>query len=90
MTSLLARSISDFSNYKMLLIDADPTHPHLSNMVNLHPNKSLEEIRLNAVKNAAESKIDAQSLAENIDFNVYEGLAESKKFCLFSIGQPEG
>ncbi|MFX1274610.1 MAG: AAA family ATPase [Promethearchaeota archaeon] len=89
-TSLLARSISDFSNYKMLLIDADPTHPHLSNMVNLHPNKSLEEIRLNAVKNAAESKIDAQSLAENIDFNVYEGLAESKKFCLFSIGQPEG
>lgn len=74
----------------MLLIDADPTHPHLSNMVNLHPNKSLEEIRLNAVKNAAESKIDAQSLAENIDFNVYEGLAESKKFCLFSIGQPEG
>lgn len=89
-TSLLAKSISDMSSFKLLLIDADPTHPHLSNMVNLKPSKTIEEIRLNAVKEAAEKKVDAQSLAERIDFNVYEGLAESKKFCLFSIGQPKG
>ncbi len=86
----MAKAISQSYDYKMLLIDADPTHPHLCNLVNLSPAKSLEEIRLNSIKNAAKKDKDAQELAENIDFNVYEGLAESKDFCLFSIGQPEG
>ena len=36
-TTLLAKSISKGYNLKMLLIDADPTHPHLSYMVNLIP-----------------------------------------------------
>jgi len=89
-TTLLAKLISQSYNYKMLLIDADPTHPHLSNMVKLAPNKSLEEIRLDAVKSAHKKDKNAKKLAERIDFAVYEGLAENKAFCLFSIGQPEG
>ena len=89
-TTLLAKVISQTQKYKLLLIDADPTHPHLCNMVKLMPNKSLEEIRLEAVKKAHKKKKDALKLAERIDFNVYEGMAESKDFCLFSIGQPEG
>lgn len=89
-TTLMARVISEMEKFKLLLIDADPTHPHLSQMVNLKPNKSLEEIRINAVKNAHEKEANSKRLAEQIDFRVYEGLAESKSFCLFSIGQPEG
>ncbi len=89
-TTLMAKIISQTHNFKLLLIDADPTHPHLSNMVKLSPNKSLEEVRLDAVKNAHKKNTEAKSLAERIDFNVYDGMAESKDFCLFSIGQPEG
>lgn len=89
-TALLAKVITQTYKYKMLLIDADPTHPHLCSMVKLTPNKSLEEIRINAVKKAHRKSEDTQKLAERIDFDVYEGMAESKNFCLFSIGQPEG
>jgi len=89
-TTLIAKIISESYDKKLLLIDADPTHPHLSNMVKLKPDKSLEEIRLNAVKEAHQKDSEAKTLAERIDFNVYEGMAENKKFCLFSIGQPEG
>lgn len=89
-TTLMAKVITQSYNNKMLLIDADPTHPHLCSMVKLIPDKSLEEIRLNAVKKAGKKNEDAQKLAERIDFDVYEGMAESKNFCLFSIGQPEG
>lgn len=89
-TTLIAKEISESYDKKLLLIDADPTHPHLSNMVKLKPDKSLEEIRMDAVKAAHQNDSNAKSLAEKIDFNVYEGMAESKNFCLFSIGQPEG
>ncbi|MFX1443573.1 MAG: AAA family ATPase [Promethearchaeota archaeon] len=89
-TTLMAKIITQSYKKKMLLIDADPTHPHLCSMVKLTPDKSLEEIRINAVKKAHTKSEDAQQLAERIDFDVYEGMAESKNFCLFSIGQPEG
>jgi len=89
-STLLVKALLDIQKYKLLLIDADPTHPHLSNMVKLKPDKSLEEIRLDAVKEAHRKDTEPKSLAEKIDFNVYEGMAESKNFCLFSIGQPEG
>ncbi len=89
-TTLMVKIITQSHKYKMLLIDADPTHPHLCSMVKIAPDKSLEEIRLNAVKNAHRKSEDTQKLAERIDFDVYEGMAESKDFCLFSIGQPEG
>jgi len=59
-------------------------------MLKVKPKKSLEEIRLNAVKKAHSEKDDPQKVAERIDFDVYEGMAESKNFCIFSIGQPEG
>lgn len=89
-TTLMAKIITRSHKNKMLLIDADPTHPHLCSMVKLTPDKSLEEIRLNAVRKAHKKSEDTQKLAERIDFDVYEGMAESKNFCLFSIGQPEG
>lgn len=88
-TTLLAKVISQIHKYKLLLIDADPTHPHLCNMIKLYPNKSLEEIRLDVIKNIQNKNNDPIKLAENIDFNVYESMAESKNFCLLSIGQPE-
>jgi len=59
-------------------------------MVKVKPSKSLEELRIEAVKRAHNGGGSAQELAERIDFDVYEGMAESKDFCLFSIGQPEG
>ncbi len=89
-TTLIAKAISTSYNYKLLLIDADPTHPHLSNMVKLVPERSLEKIRADLIDRTISKKEDVQSLAETIDFKVYDAIKESKEFSLFSIGQPEG
>lgn len=89
-TTLIAKIISENYKYKMLLIDADPTHPHLSHMVNLIPEKSLEELRTNVIEEILTRTKDFEEVAENIDFEVYNAIAESKKFSLFSIGHPEG
>jgi len=89
-TALLALTISKNYNYKMLLIDADPAHPHLSNMVKLIPKKSLEKIRTDVIDKTLKKEKTAQNLAEFIDFEVYSAIAESKDFSLFSLGQPEG
>jgi len=89
-TALLAKAISQNYDYKLLLIDADPTHPHLSKMVNLIPKKSLESIRADVIEQTLENEKNITIIAENIDFKVYDALTESKQFSLFSIGQPEG
>jgi CO dehydrogenase maturation factor len=89
-TTLLAKSISQKEKYKILLIDADPTHPHLSYMVNLLPKKSLEELRTDVIDEILTKAKDFEKVAENIDFEVYNAITESKDFSLFSIGQPEG
>lgn len=88
-TTLIARSISKNYDYKILLIDADPTHPHLSNMVNLIPKKSLEKLRTDVIEEILTNAKDFEKAAENIDFEVYNAITESKDFSLFSIGQPE-
>ena len=59
-------------------------------MLKIKPKRTLEELRLDAIKNAHNEKNDPQILAEKIDFAIYEGMTESKDFCIFSIGQPEG
>jgi CO dehydrogenase maturation factor len=89
-TALIAESLAEKYNYKILLIDADPTHPHLSKMVKLIPKKSLEEIRVDIIDKSLKKEKKPQELAENIDFEIYNSIAESKKYSLFSIGQPEG
>ncbi|MFX0003786.1 MAG: AAA family ATPase [Candidatus Hodarchaeota archaeon] len=89
-TALLAKIISKFHKFKMLLIDADPTHPHLSHMVNLVPEKSLERLRVDVIDEILTKATDFEKVAENIDFEVYNAIAENKDFSLFSIGQPEG
>ena len=89
-TTLIAKAISTSYKYKLLLIDADPTHPHLSKMVKLVPEISLEKIRADLIDSTISKKEAVQSLAEKIDFEVYNAIKESKDFSLFSIGQPEG
>jgi CO dehydrogenase maturation factor len=90
-TALLAKAISKNKNkFKLLLIDADPTHPHLSYMVNLVPEKSLEKLRTEVIDEILTKANDFEAVAENIDFEVYNAIVESKAFSLFSIGQPEG
>jgi CO dehydrogenase maturation factor len=89
-TALLAKTISKLYKFKMLLIDADPTHPHLSHMVNLIPEKSLEKLRVDVIDEILTKATDFEKVAENIDFEVYNAIAENKNFSLFSIGQPEG
>jgi len=89
-TTLLAKSISKNYKYKMLLIDADPTHPHLSHMVNLVPEKSLEKLRTDVIDEILTKAKDFEKVAENIDFEVYNAITESKAFSIFSLGQPEG
>ena len=89
-TTLLAKAISKKYKKKLLLIDADPTHPHLSHMVNLVPEKSLEQLRTEVIDEILTKATDFKEVAENIDFEVYNAIVESKDFSLFSIGQPEG
>ncbi len=88
-TTLIAKAISTSYKFKLLLIDADPTHPHLSKMVKLVPEESLEKIRADLIDTTISKKKDIQSIAESIDFKVYNAITESKDFSLFSIGQPE-
>ena len=88
-TALLAKNVSQNYNFKMLLIDADPTHPHLSNMVKLIPQVSLEMIRIGIINKTLDKEKSIQELAENIDFEVYNAIVEGKDFSLISIGQPE-
>jgi len=88
-TTLLAKNISQNYKFKTLLIDADPTHPHLSNMVKLIPRISLEMIRIDVINKSLDKKKSIQELAENIDFEVYNAIVEGKDFSLISIGQPE-
>ncbi|MHA2185500.1 MAG: AAA family ATPase, partial [Promethearchaeota archaeon] len=73
----------------MLLIDADPTHPHLSYMVKLVPQVSLEMIRIDVINKTLEKERTVKELAENIDFEVYNAIVEGKDYSLISIGQPE-
>jgi len=89
-TTLIAKAISISYTFKLLLIDADPTHPHLSNMVELVPERSLEKIRTELIEKTIGKKEDVHAIAETIDFEVYSAIKESKDFSLFSIGQPEG
>ncbi len=55
-TTLIAKAISISYNFKLLLIDADPTHPHLSKMVNLLPEKSLEMVRAELIDKTINKK----------------------------------
>ncbi len=89
-TTLLAKSISNGYDFKMLLIDADPTFPHLSSSLNLIPKKSLEKLRIEVIDELLTKAKDFEAVAENIDFEVYNAIAESKDFSLLSLGQPEG
>ena len=88
-TALLAKTVSQRYKFKMLLIDADPTHPHLSHMVKLIPKVSLEMIRINVINKTLDKEKSIQELAESIDFEVYNAIVEGKDFSLISIGQPE-
>jgi CO dehydrogenase maturation factor len=88
-TTLIAKVLSEDYNYKLLLIDADPTHPHLSHMVELVPKKSLEDVRLEIIKESMKKKNKLVKIAENVDFKLYDAIEESKKFSLLSIGNPE-
>jgi CO dehydrogenase maturation factor len=90
LTTLMAKSLAMDYIYKLLLIDADPTHPHLSKMVKMIPEKSIEDIRKELINRAINIKNSAKEIAENIDFEVYNAIVESKEFSLFSIGQPDG
>lgn len=89
-TTLLAKIISKRYDFKILLIDADPTYSHLSQMVKLVPKKSLEKLRTDVIDDILTRGKNFEELAENIDFEVYNAITESKDFSLFSIGQPEG
>jgi len=89
-TTLMAKVISIDHNYNLLLIDADPTHPHLSKMVKLSPKKSIEELRSELINSILNNSNSTDNIAEKIDFDVYNAIVENKQFSLFSIGQPEG
>ena len=88
-TTLIAKVLSEEYNYKLLLIDADPTHPHLSHMVELVPEKSLEDIRLEIIKESMQKTKKLVKIAENVDFKLYNTIMENRKFSLLSIGNPE-
>ena len=88
-TALMTKTLTRNYNFKLLLIDADPTHPHLSVMVNLKPKITVEKIRSNIIQKTLGKQKNIKEIAENVDFEVYNAIEESKSFSLLSIGQPE-
>ncbi len=89
-TVLFFKALSELEKYKILLIDADPTHSHLCDMMNIHPKKSIEAVRKNLIQQVSEKNKNVSDIAQNIDFKVYDAMTETKYFCLLSLGQPEG
>lgn len=87
-TTLMTKVLSEQFNLKFLLIDADPTHPHLCNMVNLSASKSLEEIRKSTIERTIQDNQNTLEIAKNLDFEIYDAMGESKEFSILSIGQP--
>ena len=88
-TTLMTKSLTNNYDFKLLLIDADPTHPHLSLMVNLKPKTTIEKIRSEIIHKTLSKQKNIREIAENVDFKVYNAIQESKSFSLLSIGQPE-
>ncbi|MFO8018203.1 MAG: AAA family ATPase [Promethearchaeia archaeon] len=88
-TTFLAKILSEYWDYKLLLIDGDPTHPHLSHMVELVPDTSLEKVRQQTINKTLEKSEEAKDIAHNIDFEIYNAIKESKRFSVLSIGQPQ-
>jgi CO dehydrogenase maturation factor len=89
-TTLITKALSVNYNYKLLLIDGDPTYPHLSKMLKLNPKKNLETIKSKLINNIRFGDKNNIKAEEIIDFEVYNAITESKQYSLFSIGQPEG
>jgi CO dehydrogenase maturation factor len=88
-TTLLAKLLSEKYNKKLLLIDADPTHPHLSYMVNLIPEKTIEDVRTEIIEESINRTLEVDKIARNIDYKIYNIVKETKSFGVLSIGQPK-
>ncbi|MFW9950057.1 MAG: AAA family ATPase [Candidatus Thorarchaeota archaeon] len=88
-STLVAKVLITNFNYKLLLIDADPTYPHFSKMMNVNPEKNLEIVKSSLITNVKSGNINSSEAAELIDFEVYNALVETKQFCLLYIGHPE-
>jgi len=90
-SAIVTRIIAETKKYKLLVVDADPTHSHLSDLLDVNIKKSLEEIRTQIIQTAARGKEEEKKkLAEDIDYIVYDAITETKNFSLLTIGQPEG
>jgi len=87
-TTLITKVLIEDYNYKILLIDADPTHPHLSHLVDVIPETSLEEIRNKVINQAMKKEHDLEKIAQNIDYKLYNAIEERKDFSLLYIGNP--
>jgi CO dehydrogenase maturation factor len=87
-TTLFAKVLIEDYNYKLLLIDADPTHPHLSHLVDLVPETSLEDIRNNVINKAMKEQNNLEEIAQNVDYKLYNAIEERKDFSLLYIGNP--
>lgn len=88
-STLITKALISSHDYKLLLIDGDPTYPHFSKMLGVNPKKSLEKIKSDLINNVKSGIISSSKAAEVIDFEIYNALIETKQFNLFSIGQPE-
>lgn len=89
--AIATRIIANMNKYKLLVVDADPTHPHLSNLLNIKFKKSLEEVRTSIIKTAIRGREEEKKkLVHDIDYIVYDAILETKDFSLLAIGQPEG
>lgn len=83
--------IANMKKFKLFAVDADPTHSHLSDLLDVKIDKSLETIRKEIIKTAAQGRESGKiKLAEDIDYKVYNAIVENKDFSLLAVGLPEG
>lgn len=87
-TTLIAKILIEEYDYNLLLIDADPTHPHLSHLMDLVPETSLEDIRNELIQMSIKHQEELDDFSHTIDFEVYNAIEERKKFSLLYMGNP--
>lgn len=74
---------------KLLVIDADPALHHLSTLLDVKVNKTLEDVRLKIIKVAAQKDENIkEKLVYDINYHLLEALIETKDFSLLVMGQP--
>jgi CO dehydrogenase maturation factor len=89
LVALMTKYLVENKNYRLLVIDADPTM-NLSSVLGLSPEKTVNDIRERIIQEARQAgKKEKNNLARSLDYLLFEALIEADRFSFLGMGRPE-